>query len=128
MTLMTLTSALLLALQAGADASAEPAITDFAQLPVEEATAPRCSVAFAIIQGAQEAGDERARQWPDLVDAKAREFFVRSMARLMDDRKLDRAQIEQLVDRETKRLLSDDDKAANDMMPSCLLLLERAGL
>lgn len=128
MTLLPLVSAFLLAAQTGANAPAQSEITDFAQLPVEEATAPRCSVAFAIIQGAQKEGDERAKQWPDLVNAKAREFFVVSMARLMDDRKLDREQIAQLVERETGRLQADNDKTANEMMPACLLLLDAAQL
>lgn len=126
---LTLVSyALLFSLQPIASAAAPPAITQLSQLPLEEAAAPRCGVVFAIIENAQKAGNARARQWPDMASSNGREFFVRAMARLMDDRSLDREQVAALTLRESALLSENDNKGANDLMEPCLLMKRAAGL
>lgn len=131
-----LTAAAMLALQSapsqpGVETEAVPdqaPITSLSQLPVEEATAPRCGVAFAIIEGTQEDGDARAKEWPDIKTSGGREFFVRAMAKLMEDRGLDQDAVVALVASEVELMSQDGYRRANDMMPACLLLKEAAGL
>lgn len=109
-----------------AQAAAPPPITDLAQLPVTEATAPRCAIAFAIVGQWQKAGEERGKQWPDMETGGAREFFVQAMAGLMDARSLDRDALLALVARETKRLQGEGDGAIAAMMPACLSFKQAA--
>jgi hypothetical protein len=103
-------------------------LEDFAQLPIEEATGPRCGVVFAIVEGQQSVGESRATQWPDLAKTNGREFFVRAMAKLMDDRKIGREQVARLVERERATLSQDDFKAAYELMEPCLLMKQSVGL
>jgi hypothetical protein len=108
--------------------AAPPPITDLAQLPVTEATAPRCAIAFAIVGQWQKAGEERGKQWPDMETGGAREFFVQAMAGLMDARSLDRDALLALVAREAERLRAEGDGAIAAMMPACLNVKQSAGL
>jgi hypothetical protein len=120
-------AALLLALQTApvpeaSAAQAKP--TDFADLPVEEATAPRCGVAFATAQNWQNAGDARANGLPDIASTRAREFFVQSMVRLIDAYSLERGDVTRLVEREAARHEADGGATIQAMLPACLALLE----
>lgn len=81
----------------------------------------RCSAAFAMIAHGQERGNEAALKWPDL-KTRGREFFVRSLAQLMDETGLDRAGISQMVGVEAQKLW--DTGQVDAIMPSCLLMLE----
>ncbi len=83
----------------------------------------RCSAAFAIVANGQEIGNEAALKWPKL-DGRGREFFVRSLAQLMDETGLDRAGISQLVSAEAQSLW--DNGQVDAVMPSCLVMLERS--
>ncbi len=109
-------------------AAAPPPVTDLAQLPVTEATGPRCAIAFAIVGQWQKAGEARGKQWPDMEAGGAREFFVQAMAGLMEARSLDRDALLALVAREAKRLESEGDNAVAAMMPACLSFKRSAGL
>jgi hypothetical protein len=110
-------------------APASPApITDLAQLPVTEATAPRCAIAFAIVGQWQQAGEPRGRQFPDMQSGNAREFFVQAMAGLMDAQRLDRTALLAVVARETERLQAAGDDSITAMMPACLSIKQAAGL
>lgn len=105
-----------------------PVITDLAQLPLTEAAAPRCGIVFALIEAAQQAGDSEAKQWPDLANANGREFFVRAMAKLMEDRGLDQLAVRALAEREAVRLSNEDNRQAHALMEPCLLMKQTAGL
>ncbi|MEL7189271.1 MAG: hypothetical protein AAGK17_06930 [Pseudomonadota bacterium] len=83
----------------------------------------RCSAAFAIVAKGQENGNEAALKWPKL-DGRGREFFVRSLAQLMDETGLDRAGISRLVSAEAQSLW--DNQQVDTIMPSCLVMLERS--
>lgn len=85
----------------------------------------RCSAAFALVSYGQSNGNEAALAWPQL-DPRGQEFFVRSMAKLMDDTGLDRDQVSALASAEAQRLLDEDQVDA--VMPSCLAMLEGSGL
>lgn len=104
--------------------SAEPAIASLDQLPIEESTAMRCGVAFAVVQGWQERQDPRGKDWPDLVELGGREFFVIAAAKLMDERGIDRATIKALTATEVELMLKDNGEPAKAIMPACLLLLK----
>lgn len=104
------------------------ALADISELPLEEAAPPRCGVVFAIVDNAQKAGDARVDEWPVMAETNGREFFVRAMAKLMDDRKLTREQVDALVRREAQRLGSDEFRTVNQLMQPCLLMKQAAGL
>lgn len=85
----------------------------------------RCSAAFAIVSRRQANGDPAAQRWPALA-VRGREFFVRSLAQLMDETGLDRDGIAWLAAAEAKTL--QDSGEAYRMMPSCLVMLEASGV
>ncbi|KPQ38050.1 MAG: hypothetical protein HLUCCX21_00655 [Porphyrobacter sp. HL-46] len=117
-----------LALQASpAEPSPSPPPVRLADLSVQESAALRCSVVFAFVSDWQKDGDERGAPWPGLEEDGGREFFVRTMAQLMDRRGLDRRGVFDLVALQTAQLqASPDDVPA--MMPACLLMKSAAGL
>lgn len=108
--------------------AAPPPITDLAQLPVTEATGPRCAIAFAIVGQWQKAGEARGKQWPDMASSDAREFFVQTMAGLMDALRLDRAALQVIIARESERLQAEGDARISAMMPACLDVKQAARL
>jgi len=95
------------------------------QLTQENKAAIRCSAAFAMIAHGQSTGNEAAQKWPDL-GARGREFFVVALAQLMDEMRLDREGVSELVAAEARRLL--DTGEVDQVMPACLLMLEASGV
>ena len=85
----------------------------------------RCAAAFALVAQGQATGDAAAKAWPDL-SMRGREFFVRAMARLMDETGRDRTGIAALVNAEAQALTTSGE--LQKVMPSCLLMLEAAQL
>ncbi|MFN3864087.1 MAG: hypothetical protein ACK4RT_07380 [Erythrobacter sp.] len=85
----------------------------------------RCAAAFAMVAQWQAAGDAAALRWPAL-GTRGREFFVRSLAQVMDETGLDREAIAWLAGVEAKAL--SDSGETYKIMPSCLLMLNAAGL
>ena len=108
------------------DAPAQPA-PSVESLTLEQATSLRCSVAFAAIAQGQATGDPRATAHPPM-EKRGQEFFVRSMARLMDELSLDRAQVEALAVSVAEEMLAKGVEEVDNVMPACLLLLEASGL
>ena len=85
----------------------------------------RCSAAFAMVSHGQSIGNEEALKWPRL-ETRGREFFVRSLAQLMDETGLDRDGISQIVGEEAQRLWDKGEVAK--VMPACLVMLEASGV
>lgn len=85
-------------------------------LTLEQSTALKCGVAFAMADGAS----------PEL-RTRGREFFVRSAARIMDETGAGRDAIAALVAAQEDELRQDPDRIVA-MMPVCLLLLDASGL
>lgn len=104
------------------------ALTELSQLPITEATGPRCAIAFALVGQWQRAGEARGTRWPDMETSGAREFFVQTMAQLMDARGLDRAALLDLVARESERMQGEGEERIAEMMPGCLMVKQAAGL
>lgn len=104
----------------------DPTVTD-APPPVslEQEAALRCSAAFALVSAGQERGNEEALQFPPLAE-RGKEYFVRSMAQVMDDTGMTREQVSALVGAKAQQLW--DDGEVEDAMPACLLLLDASGL
>jgi hypothetical protein len=100
------------------------ATTPAVELSLEQRTALRCSAAFAIVSTAQEQGG--ASDYPRL-DRRAREFFVRSSARVMDEAGLDREGITALMEAEAQDLVGTPGRI-DAVMPACLALLDASGL
>jgi len=102
------------------DASSQSQST--AKFTSENRAALRCSAAFAIVtqrEGAQ-GGDQVELR------ARGREFFVLTLAGLMDEHSLDRTAIEREVRAEAQKLVASGE--ADSIMPACLLMLQSAGL
>jgi hypothetical protein len=118
-----LTPFLALALALDTPARAAPAAPP--PLSPESRALLRCSAAFALVAEAQGKGDTAALRWPAL-GTRGREFFVRALARVMDETGLDRAGITRLAMSEAKAL--HDRGETGRIMPSCLVMLEAAGL
>lgn len=95
------------------------------ELSQDSRTALRCSAAFALVSFNQAAGDPAAARWPD-VDERGREFFVRALARLMDETGIDREGAAELARREAQHLLEAQE--VDKVMPSCLAMLDASGL
>jgi hypothetical protein len=110
-----------LALQAAPASPSAPSPT----LSQENRALLRCSAAFAMVAQWQTMGDASALRWPAL-GTRGREFFVRSLAQLMDDTGLDRDGIAWLAGLEAKALR--DSGETYKIMPSCLLMLEASGV
>ena len=95
-------------------------------LNAQQSATLRCSAAFAVVAQGQANGNAEALAYPPLAE-RGREFFVRSTARLMDELQLDRADISALVSREAQQLW-DEEGLLEQVMPSCLALLEASGV
>lgn len=122
-----LAAALVLAPVSLQAAPAQPVMprTPQVQLSQENAALLRCSAAFALVSYGQENGNEAALRWP-VLDPRGQEFFVRSLAKLMDDTGLSRDEISQLASAEAQRLLDEDQ--VDQVMPACLLMLDTSGV
>ncbi|BDI60190.1 hypothetical protein [Qipengyuania nanhaisediminis] len=106
-----------------------PAIASLDQLPIEQAAAPRCALAFAMAIRWRNAGMPAGDAHGDLDAGTAREFFVRALARLIDDTGMTSAQVASLMQAEVARL--DNEAGAERvaaMMPACRVMKEAAGL
>lgn len=59
--------------------------------------------------------------------ARGREFFVRTLARIMDETGADRGAVAALVEAEARRLTAEPDALAA-LMPVCRTMLETSGI
>ncbi len=85
----------------------------------------RCAAAFAVVSNRQARGNAAAQQWPAL-GTRGREFFVRTMAQLMDRSGLDRAGIAALANSEAQAMVAKGE--VDQVMPVCLAMLEASGV
>jgi hypothetical protein len=98
-------------------------------LPIEQAATARCAVAYVTINRWQKTGDARGVGYPDAEKAGGREFFVRAMARLMDDAALTRDDIAALaLDADKWNDTLEGAERLKAMMPACELMKSAAGL
>ena len=104
----------------------DPTMPDAAApMSLEQQAALRCSAAFALVSAGQERGNEAALAYPPLGE-RGKEFFVRSMAQVMDDTGMTREQVSRLVAQSAQELR--DGNGIKDAMPACLLLLDASGV
>ena len=106
-------------------APAAPSQSPQAQLSQEHRAMLRCSAAFALVSFGQANQNEAAMAWP-AIDPRGREFFVRSLAKIMDATGLSRDQVAELTQAEAQRLIDND--TLEDVMPGCLLMLDASGV
>jgi hypothetical protein len=132
--MLTLLFAAALTLQAAPespapDVSGANAVVTLDALPIEHAAAARCAVAFATVSRWQKAGDARGRDYPDIEASGGREFFVRVMAKLMEDTGLGR---EDIIALSTRAADENEGEGGPErikaMMPACNLMKTAAGL
>lgn len=106
--------------------SAAPLVTaQPVPLPLEQQSALRCSIAIAMAAEQQRAGQAGDKVWPDLT-TRGREFFVRSLAKLMDEAKLTRPMLTAHSQREVEQLKQPG--RLDEVMPACLMLLDASGV
>lgn len=108
-----------------AAASPAPATAAPVELSLEGRTLLRCSAAFALVAYGQSNGNEKATAWPQL-GTRAREFFVRALAQLIDQTGLDREGVAQLARDEATGLQERGE--VDQIMPACLVMLENSGV
>lgn len=118
-----------LALQAAPAPDASPVAITIDTLPIEQAAAARCAIAFATVTRWQKTGDPRGQAYPDAESGGGREFFVQVMAKLMDEAGLTRDDVVKL----SIRGVEDNDNPEGktriaQMMPACELMKSAAGL
>jgi hypothetical protein len=94
-----------------------------APLNLQQATALKCSAAFAIVAASQARGG--GAQWPALA-ASGREFFVRTSARIMDEMGWSRDLVALKLGEQAKEL--GKPGALEAAMPPCMLLLDASGI
>lgn len=94
-----------------------------APLSLQQASALKCSAAFALGAAAQARG--QGKQWPALA-ARGREYFVRASAQIMDETGWSRDLVALKLADQAKALGTPGALAA--AMPPCLLLLDASGL
>lgn len=131
--MMTLLFAAALALQdTPAEPTSRPAPVDtitLDDLPIDQAAAARCAIAFATVSRWQKAGEARGAAYPDMEAGGGREFFVRTMAQVMDSTGLTRDGVVQLAFREFEASNNPEGEARiKAMMPACQMLKTAAGL
>lgn len=105
-----------------------PEPVELSDLPIEQGASVRCAVAFAVVGQWQKQEDPRGEAWPNMEDEGGREFFVRTMAQLMEQKQFDRSAISSMVGREAQRLGGDGAKDVEAMKEPCLSMKAAAGL
>ena len=95
------------------------------QHTIQQKTALRCSVAFALVAEGQARGDPTVADYPPLGE-RGREFFVRSSAQIMDETGMSREAVAGLLAAEVAGLQEPETLAS--VMPPCLLLLDASGI
>ena len=98
-------------------------------LPLEQAAAARCAIAYATLARWQQEGDPRANGFAEGTGSGGREFFVQVIAKLMDDAQLTRAHVQALAARESAvNEAPDGADRVKAMMPACELMKSASGL
>lgn len=95
------------------------------ELDLEQTMAMRCSIAFALVADMQVAGEEAGLAYP-AIEERGREYFVRTMARLMDETGLDRDRLRVVLDREVAEVRAGS--MVEEIMPACMVALDASGL
>ena len=111
------------------DPSAPQSAITLDQLPIAQAAAARCAIAFATVSRWQKAGDPRGSAYPDVETGAGREFFVQVMAKLMDEAGLTRDNVVALAfDGVEDHDKPDGAERVAALMPACQTMKSAAGL
>lgn len=94
-----------------------------APLSLQQATALKCSAAFAVGAAVQARGE--GSEWPVLA-TRGREFFVRASAQIMDQTGWSRDLVALELAKHAKAFA--EPGALGATMPPCVLLLDASGL
>ena len=95
------------------------------ELTLPQQTSMRCSAAFAVVVRERNAKRKTYPDYPDL-DTRGKEFFVQSLAQVMDETGMGRDTVTKLVMDNVEYL--SEPAALDDIMPGCLLLLDASGI
>lgn len=104
-----------------------------AAMTLEQQMMVRCSAVFAVVAGEQARGMASTRAYPPMAE-RGKEFFVRSSARLMDELRLTREQVQEVMSNEAKTLQARSKEASDPaayldaVMKPCLSALDASGL
>ena len=100
-----------------------PVLGQAPRLSLEHRLLVRCSAAFALVANGQDNGNQAALAYPDITD-RAREYFVRASAQVMDEAGLGREDISAALSHEAQDMLDKD--TLDDVMQVCLPMLPPA--
>lgn len=103
-------------------------INSLSDLPVAEAAAARCGVAFAMIEGLQKAGAPGIEEWPSIESINGKEYFVQTVAKMIEERGWSREKVMSLVQKEADILKADLPDRLNELRTACLAMKESSGL
>lgn len=97
------------------------------ELSTSQQAAYSCAMTFALVSKWQKAGDDRGTPYPDMESEGGREYFVRTMAALMDDLGLNRAQVMQMATAGVAATEADGAETVEQRMSACSLMLAHPG-
>ena len=129
-TLLAASALLVLAAPAVAQEGAPPPALDETpmvepELDLQQTMAMRCSIAFALVADWQADGEAAGDAYPPIED-RGREYFVRTMSRLMDETGMDRDELRAVLDQEVEEVQTGG--MTEKIMPACLVALDASGL
>ena len=101
--------------------------TEIPELTMDQTASLRCGVAFGMVAGGQEQGDARALAFPPM-EPRGKEFFVRTLALIMEQHGLSREQTLALAMGQMGELAAEGYEGVAEIMPACLLMLEASGI
>ena len=97
------------------------------ELSTSQQAAYSCAMTFALVSKWQKAGDERGAPYPDMESEGGREYFVRTMAALMDELGLDRARVMQMAIAGVAAAEAEGAETVEQRMSACSLMLAQPG-
>ena len=96
-------------------------------LTIEQQANLRCGVAFAFVASQQDSGVAWALELPAM-EPRGKEFFVRTMAQIMEDERFTRDVMTVLLTEQATSMGEEGADRLQGIMPACLSLLDASGL
>ncbi len=99
-------------------------------LTLQQQTNLRCGVAFGMVAGYQEREEAPGAAYPAM-EQRGMEFFVQTMAKIMEDERFTREVVTSLIGTEMKYFDYGSEEgydSIQSVMPACLAILDASGL
>ena len=93
------------------------------ELTASQNAAYSCAMTFALVSKCQKADDDRGASYPDMEEGGGKEFFVRTLAMLMDALGLERQQVVQMAIDGVAAAEAEGEETVGRRMTACLPML-----